>query len=170
MLKEAFSAKVIAEGQVWIDMLDDRNRLSHTYDAAVFSEAVEAIAALYLPAMEALHQFLQREKLTMKVPGLTARELEMIAGVLQRYPEIIRPRLFGSRAKGTHTERSDVDLAVCGNGESHRQAEAIASDFDDLPLPYRFEVIPFEHVKLAALREHIERVGIPIYPRAPFAD
>ena len=58
VLKEAFAAKVIADGQVWIEMLDHRNLLSHSYDSAVFEEAVDAIAARYLQAMEELHQFL----------------------------------------------------------------------------------------------------------------
>jgi nucleotidyltransferase substrate binding protein (TIGR01987 family) len=57
VLKEAFAAKLLADGQVWIDMLDHRNLLSHAYDATVFEEAVDAIAARYLPAMEKLHDF-----------------------------------------------------------------------------------------------------------------
>lgn len=62
VLKEAFTAKVIADGQVWIDMLDQRNLLSHTYDLAVFEKAVEAIAARYLPAMAALHEFFTQQQ------------------------------------------------------------------------------------------------------------
>ena len=57
VLKEAFTAKVIADGQVWIDMLDHRNLLSHTYDLAVFEKAVETVADRYLTAMGALHEF-----------------------------------------------------------------------------------------------------------------
>src|SRR5216117_3971157 len=45
VLKDAFAAKVIDDGQVWIDMLDHRNLLSHTYDSSVFEEAVEAVEA-----------------------------------------------------------------------------------------------------------------------------
>lgn len=58
VLKEAFAAKVLSDGQVWIEMLEHRNLLSHTYDCAVFEQAVEALAARYLPAMLELHQFL----------------------------------------------------------------------------------------------------------------
>lgn len=58
VLKDAFAAKVLTAGQVWINMLDHRNLLSHTYDSVVFEEAVDAIAARYLPAMEQLHSFL----------------------------------------------------------------------------------------------------------------
>ena len=61
VLKDAFAAKLIAEGQVWIAMLDHRNLLSHTYNPAVFQEAVEAIHQQYLPAMERLLDFLQQE-------------------------------------------------------------------------------------------------------------
>ncbi len=57
VLKEAFAAKVIADGQVWVDMLDHRNLLSHTYDAVKFEKAVEAIAARYLPAMAELQRY-----------------------------------------------------------------------------------------------------------------
>ena len=61
VLKDAFAAKLIAEGQVWIAMLDHRNLLSHTYNPTVFEEAVEAIHQQYLPAMERLISFLQQE-------------------------------------------------------------------------------------------------------------
>jgi len=57
VIKEAFAAKVISDGEVWINMLDNRNLLSHTYDFSVFEQAVDAIAADYLPAMEKLHVF-----------------------------------------------------------------------------------------------------------------
>jgi nucleotidyltransferase substrate binding protein (TIGR01987 family) len=57
VLKDAFVAKIIVDGQAWIDMLDHRNLLSHTYDSSVFEEAVDAIAAHYLHAMDELQKF-----------------------------------------------------------------------------------------------------------------
>lgn len=33
VIKEAFRTKLIKEGQAWIDMLEDRNKTSHIYDA-----------------------------------------------------------------------------------------------------------------------------------------
>jgi nucleotidyltransferase substrate binding protein (TIGR01987 family) len=63
VLKDAYVAKVLADGQGWIDMLDHRNLLAHTYDFAVFEKAVDAIAARYLPALEDLHEFLVVEAL-----------------------------------------------------------------------------------------------------------
>jgi nucleotidyltransferase substrate binding protein (TIGR01987 family) len=57
VIKEAFAAKVISDGEVWVNMLDHRNLLSHTYDSSVFEQAVEAIADRYLGAMSKLHEF-----------------------------------------------------------------------------------------------------------------
>lgn len=57
VLKAAFEARILADGLVWIQMLDHRNLLSHTYDLTVLSEAVDAIANRYLPAIGELHAF-----------------------------------------------------------------------------------------------------------------
>src|SRR5690606_14984700 len=95
-------------------------------------------------------------------PGLTQRELELVKGVLRRHPKVNSATVFGSRAKGTHSSRSDVDLSVTGAVDPLR-AEGIAAELEELPLPYRFEVRAFDHISNAALKEHIERVGIVIY-------
>lgn len=63
VLKDAFAAKVVADGQVWIDMLDHRNLLSHPYNSASFEKAVDAIHERYLSAFEHLHEYLQQESL-----------------------------------------------------------------------------------------------------------
>ena len=55
VIKEAFSAGLLTDGQVWIDMLDHRNLLAHTYDAGHIDRAVEAIRDRYLAAFDALH-------------------------------------------------------------------------------------------------------------------
>lgn len=61
VIKEAFVAKIITDGQIWINMLNHRNLLSHTYDFAVFEEAIRATEDHYLPTLQALHQFLSKE-------------------------------------------------------------------------------------------------------------
>ena len=99
----------------------------------------------------------------MKLAPLAADELDMLRKVLRRHPEVISASLFGSRAKGTHSERSDVDLALTGD-VAPLIAEAIAAELDELPLPYRFDVHPVEHIRSDPLLDHIRRVGIVIYP------
>ncbi|MEN9677242.1 MAG: hypothetical protein RIS76_3138 [Verrucomicrobiota bacterium] len=99
----------------------------------------------------------------MKTPPLKPAELDMVRSIFRRHPEVTSAMLFGSRAKGTHSNRSDVDLVVTGEIEPLR-AEAIASELDELPLPYRFEVQPLAHIHYRPLLDHIKRVGILIYP------
>ena len=99
----------------------------------------------------------------MNAPALTERELGLINQVFRRHPEIQAVRLFGSRAKGSHTPRSDVDLAIWGDVDAIR-AEAISAELDELPLPYHFGVKPFGLIKLESLRDHIQRVGLAVYP------
>lgn len=96
---------------------------------------------------------------------LTERELKLIGDIFGRHPEVAGAILFGSRAKGTHTPRSDVDLALTGM-ITPLGAEAIAAELDELPIPYRFEVQPLESIRHLPLRDHIERVGVWIYRAA----
>ncbi len=98
----------------------------------------------------------------MNPPPLKPAELEMVRAVFRHHPEVTSATLFGSRAKGNHSERSDVDLVVAGDVEP-LCAESIAAELDELPLPYRFEVQPLAHIHFRPLLEHIQRVGIPIY-------
>jgi predicted nucleotidyltransferase len=94
--------------------------------------------------------------------GLTERELNLILGVLRQHRDITGAIVFGSRAKGTASPSSDVDLAL--EGITHElQAEAIARELGDLPLPYRFDVQAHATIRNAPLREHIQRVGRRIH-------
>ena len=61
VLKDAFAARIIPDGQIWIDMLDHRNLLSHTYDTVVFEDAVAAIETKYLGALQTLRDFFKLE-------------------------------------------------------------------------------------------------------------
>jgi uncharacterized protein len=99
----------------------------------------------------------------MTNPPLQPSALELICSVLRQHPEVQSATLFGSRAKGTHHERSDVDLALSGE-LGLLGAEAIAAELDELPLSYRFDVQALEQIRLAPLLEHIQRVGVLIYP------
>ncbi len=75
---------------------------------------------------------------------------------------IERVVLFGSRAKGTHTERSDIDIAVCGG------------DFDGFYWDIRenahsllsFDIVELDDGISDELKKEIERSGIAIYEKA----
>jgi nucleotidyltransferase substrate binding protein (TIGR01987 family) len=62
VIKDAFAARILDDGQTWIDMIDHRNLLSHTYDAAKFEEAVDAIHGRYLAAFAQVRDLLGARK------------------------------------------------------------------------------------------------------------
>lgn len=64
VIKTAFAARIIGNGQVWIDMLTHRNLLSHTYDETTFDQAVQAIRDHYLAALTELHGWLLARRVT----------------------------------------------------------------------------------------------------------
>lgn len=59
VIKEAFAAKIIRDGETWIKMLEHRNMMSHTYSQATFEKAVKAINIIYLPAIRQLFELLK---------------------------------------------------------------------------------------------------------------
>ena len=61
IIKEAFNKDVIKDGQLWINMLDARNRLSHVYDESMFKEIIKQISKEYLQEIEKLYQKLEKE-------------------------------------------------------------------------------------------------------------
>lgn len=101
----------------------------------------------------------------MKPLPLSSAEIELLRSVFRRHAEVRAVKIFGSRAKGTHAAHSDIDLALWGDVDV-LQAEQIAAELDELPLPYRYDVKPFESIKLSPLRAHIERIGVALYPEA----
>jgi nucleotidyltransferase substrate binding protein (TIGR01987 family) len=61
VMKAAFAARVITDGQLWIDMIDHRNLLSRKYDPALLGPGLKEIEHRYLPALEELHRYLEEQ-------------------------------------------------------------------------------------------------------------
>ena len=96
--------------------------------------------------------------------GLTEQTIEKISGVLALHPQVEKAILFGSRAKGNFKKGSDIDLTLTGAGLAYADLLKLTGELDDLLLPYTIDLSLFHQLKHQALVEHIQRVGIPIYP------
>jgi len=59
IIKQAFATDLITDGQLWMDMLEDRNLMAHTYDEARALKAVDHICRRYVAGLEQLHQYLR---------------------------------------------------------------------------------------------------------------
>ncbi len=58
VIKQAFANDIIDDGQLWIDMLEDRNLMAHTYDEARALKAVAHICERYQAGITQVHDYL----------------------------------------------------------------------------------------------------------------
>ena len=58
VLKQAFTTGLVSDGQLWIDMLEERNLMAHTYDDTRARIAVDQIQERYLGGLQQLHNML----------------------------------------------------------------------------------------------------------------
>lgn len=59
-VREAFKRGLLADGELWLDMIDKRNLTSHTYNAELAQDMVNTIIHGYYPSFMALQQTLQQ--------------------------------------------------------------------------------------------------------------
>ena len=72
----------------------------------------------------------------MNSTGLTDLQLELISQVFKQYPAVQAAKIYGSRAKGTFHDRSDIDLVVFGVAIDRFQIAQMLLDLQDSDLPY----------------------------------
>lgn len=70
--------------------------------------------------------------------------------------------LFGSRARGTHTERSDIDLAVSGGN----YLDFYYNVQEESHTLLMFDVVNLDQKISEELKKEIERDGVVIYGKA----
>lgn len=61
VIKLAFQNNLLSQGEVWIEALDNRNLLSHTYDQKMSDEARELIRSRYFSLLKNLYDRLKKE-------------------------------------------------------------------------------------------------------------
>ena len=95
-----------------------------------------------------------------KVPMIPERVLQEILQ-FARDAGVERLVLFGSRARGTYSERSDIDLAVYG-GDFDTFYFRVQEETESL---LEFDLIDMHRKVSPSLLEDIEREGIEIYEK-----
>lgn len=58
VIKQAFQLQIVTDGDTWIDMLDQRNLMAHTYDEQRAEKALNLIRDHYNAAIQQLINFL----------------------------------------------------------------------------------------------------------------
>lgn len=96
--------------------------------------------------------------------GLSEATVSIIRAILQKFTEIEKTVIYGSRAKGKYREGSDVDLTLFGNISAKTVAEVLDA-LDESFLPYTFDISAYDSIRNEQLREHIDRVGNVLYQK-----
>lgn len=60
-IKQAFQSSYIQNGHVWIEMLEKRNELTHTYNEEQAKEATHLICHTYFPEVRQVYLFLKEQ-------------------------------------------------------------------------------------------------------------
>ena len=60
VIKEAFKNKIIKKGEIWLDMLEKRNLMSHTYDETTAGLALKLIINSYFDELYDLYLTLDK--------------------------------------------------------------------------------------------------------------
>ena len=93
--------------------------------------------------------------------GLSQRTINEIKTYFENKSEIEKAVIFGSRAKGNYTTGSDIDFALWTNGNISQ----ILSDLEDLPTPYKFDIVDYKNLTNEKLKNNIDNNGILFYKK-----
>ena len=52
VVRQAYASGYVDDAEAWLDMIGDRNLMSHTYDFAKFEAVIDTIRNRYLPVLE----------------------------------------------------------------------------------------------------------------------
>ncbi len=101
----------------------------------------------------------------MKAPCLSKKTMNALAQVFTRYPELTQVLLYGSRANGNATPRSDIDLATRGILDSHRLGRLVL-DLEESDILQKCDVHAYERISNTGLKAYIDSEAISIYERS----
>lgn len=95
--------------------------------------------------------------------GLSDSVVEDIRRIFKQHVNIRKVLIFGSRAKDTYHNGSDIDLAAVGEGLTYNQLMDIAVQIEDLGLLYKVDVLDYQKHIGTPIGAHIDRVGRLFY-------
>lgn len=96
--------------------------------------------------------------------GLSEIHIKLLKDIFKKHEGIEEVILYGSRAKGNFTDRSDIDFAVIGNVDRYVIAD-ISLDASESDLPYKIDIQSYKSIGSFALKDHINRVGKVFYKK-----
>lgn len=97
--------------------------------------------------------------------GLKAKHRDAIIAVIAANEKVEKAVLFGSRATGTNTVTSDVDIALFGDRLTLTDQARLSATIDELPMAQSVDLVLHHTLDSPALLEHIRTHGVEWYRR-----
>ena len=97
--------------------------------------------------------------------GLSTEDLEKLVTILGTNKGVEAAFLFGSRAKGTHSNGSDIDIALRGETLTLNDILSLKGQIEEFNLPYKIDLILIHRIENNDLIAHINRVGKVLFSR-----
>ena len=91
------------------------------------------------------------------------KSVDFLTRIFREFPQVKEVILYGSRAKETHHERSDIDLVIRNSEISRQTLGKIKLEIDNSDVPYLVDLQIMENIKNRQLIDHINRVGKMFY-------
>ena len=95
--------------------------------------------------------------------GLPQRTIDELLAYFKSKPTINKVCIYGSRAKGNYHTGSDIDFAIWT--DEHDNFHRIWGELDDLPTPYKFDVIDYKTLTHQGMINSIDNDGIVFYQK-----
>ena len=86
--------------------------------------------------------------------------VDILARQLNKNADVI---IYGSRVKGTYTNRSDVDLALKNTQFNRHQLSSLIDEIQQSNFPYLCDIQLLENINNPHLKDHINRLGQVFY-------
>ena len=97
--------------------------------------------------------------------GIDKSDIKNIVAILKENNKVQKIILFGSRAKSTHSNGSDIDIALKGNNLNTNDVLSLSVELDELDLPYKIDLVIYDRIEEKSLKEHIDRAGAVLFER-----
>ena len=98
--------------------------------------------------------------------GLKDMHREAIIARIAANDRVERAVLFGSRATGTNTASSDVDIALLGDRLTLTDQARLAAALEEIPMAQSVDLLLYNSIQDCTLREHIQRQGVEWFARS----
>ena len=99
------------------------------------------------------------------IAGLKVKYAKLLIEILSSNPRVERVVLFGSRATGSYTKTSDIDLVLYGQQLTLSDLARLSREIELTTIPHKVDLVAARLIEDRDLLDHIDRHGLEVWQR-----